>query len=145
LIAGDVLSIGDCEMRVAVRGAIADRSAGTAARWQLILDDDVASVQVSGDVIIGSEADCGIRLPDGDVAAHHAQLVLREEALWLRDFSDGATFVNDDPVRGARRLEPDDRVRIGPHQFRAAQQTLAAVEWSRPRRLRPHRWNRLAE
>ncbi len=128
LIAGDVLSIGDYEVTVSVQGARAERSAGTAARWQLILDDDVASVQVSSDAIIGSEADCGIRLPEGGIAGHHAQLVLRDGALWLRDFSDGATFVNDDPVRGACRLEPEDRIRIGPHRFRAARQPRTAVE-----------------
>ncbi|HTK97388.1 MAG TPA: FHA domain-containing protein, partial [Pseudomonadales bacterium] len=123
-----MLSIGGHELTVSVRGAPADRSAGTAAKWQLILDDDVASVQLSGDVVVGSEADCGIRLPEGDIAAHHAQLVLREGTLWLRDLSDGATFVNDEPVRGACRVEPDDRVQIGPHRFRAARQALAAVE-----------------
>ncbi len=125
LVSGDVLSIGRYELRVSVRGAQNDRSASPSAKWQLVLDDDVASVQVAADVVIGSEAGCGLHLPDTDVKPRHAQLVLRGAALWLRDLSGGATFVNEQAVNGACPLEPDDLLRIGQHRFRAVRQTVS--------------------
>lgn len=128
LVSGDVLSIGRYELRVSVRGAQNDRSAASAVKWQLVLDDDVASVQVAADVVIGSEAGCGLHLPDdNDVKPRHAQLVLRGAALWLRDLSGGATFVNEQAVNGACPLEPDDLLRIGQHRFRAVRQTVSTA------------------
>lgn len=125
LVCGDVLSIGRYEVSVSIRGAQNDRSTSPAARWQLVLDDDVASVQVAADVVIGSEAGCGLHLPDTEVAPRHAQLVLRGAALWVRDLSGGATFVNEQPVNGACPLEPDDVLRIGQHRFRAVRQAVS--------------------
>ncbi len=132
LIPGDVIAIGVHQMRVSAHGMAEDSAAGGAAVWQLVSDDGVASVQVADNVMIGSaDSGGGICLTDADIASRHIQLVRRNGALWVRDFSDGATFVNEEPVSGARRMAPGDALRIGPHQFRVDRKTRTGIEQSR--------------
>ncbi len=131
LIPGDVVAIGEHQLRVSAHGMAQEGAASGGAVWQLVSDDGAASVQLTGDVVIGSADTSQIRLTDADIAKRHAQLVPREGTLWVRDLSDGATFVNEEPVSGARRMAPGDALRIGPHQFRIGRETRAAVERSR--------------
>ncbi|HEY6597684.1 MAG TPA: FHA domain-containing protein, partial [Pseudomonadales bacterium] len=128
LIPGDTLSIGEHNLRVSASGQDGDHSAGPDVEWRLVSGAGNASIALTDEVLIGSAATSAIRLKDPAIAAQHAQLAVRSGMLWLRDFSGGHTFVNAEPVNGARRLRHEDVLRIGSLDFRVVQEVPAADE-----------------
>ncbi|MCK4299038.1 MAG: FHA domain-containing protein, partial [Planctomycetes bacterium] len=64
-------------------------------------------------VVIGRETSTGIRLNDDMASRRHAELMLRNGLLLLRDLlSTNGTFLNDDLVSEAE-INPGDRIRVG--------------------------------
>ncbi len=128
LIPGDTLSIGEHNLRVSASGQDDDHSAGPDVEWRLVSAAGNASIALTDEVLIGSTATSAIRLRESGIAAHHAQLALRSGTLWLRDFSGGLTFVNAEPVNGARRLRHEDVLQIGSLEFRVVREAGANDE-----------------
>lgn len=64
-------------------------------------------------VVIGRETSTGIRLNDDMASRRHAELMLRNGRLVLRDLlSTNGTFLNDDLISEAE-INPGDRIRVG--------------------------------
>lgn len=71
-----------------------------------------------GITLVGSGADCGVRLIDPSVSSHHGSLVQTPEGTWLIDLlGKGGIKVNGLPVNHAR-LFPGDEVQIGASALR---------------------------
>jgi hypothetical protein len=125
LIPGDAIRIGENQLLVSMQGACAQTSSnGTTSTWRLVSRGELASIRLSDQVTIGSSGDCDIDLTGAGVAPLHAQLVLRQGALWIRDFSNGSTLVDELPVNGACQLSPGQTISIADHGFRIDQEVL---------------------
>ena len=76
-------------------------------------------VEVRGGIaLVGSGADCGVRLIDPSVSSYHGSLVQTPEGTWLIDLlGKGGIKVNGLPVNHAR-LFPGDEVQIGASALR---------------------------
>ncbi|MCO6436434.1 MAG: FHA domain-containing protein [Phycisphaerae bacterium] len=67
-----------------------------------------------GRTMVGRKKDCGVRIPLASVSRHHAEIVLGEKGVLLRDLgSANGTFVNNRRVLGDESLEPGDQILIG--------------------------------
>jgi hypothetical protein len=68
---------------------------------------------LTGEVTIGRESACDVRIVDGKVSRRHAQLEEREDGWWVTDLgSTNHTYVNASLVKEAR-LSPGDRISVG--------------------------------
>jgi len=77
-----------------------------------------ASVQISGEVLIGRSEDCDLVLKGGYPSRKHARLFFREGAARLEDLgSSNGTFVNGERITGAVALKHGDRVRFDILEF----------------------------
>jgi pSer/pThr/pTyr-binding forkhead associated (FHA) protein len=75
-------------------------------------------VEVQGELTVGRDPGCVLRLDDPKVSRRHATLARTAGGLEIRD--DGSlngTWVNDDRIAGSRALAAGDRVRIGGSEF----------------------------
>lgn len=77
--------------------------------------------------LVGSGADCDMRVDDPAFPERHARLELQGDGLVLRGLSDESSIVNGEPVRDAWLLPGDQLVFDAHHRF--------VVEW--PGRPRP--------
>ena len=106
-----LLSIGLCAEAPAVEEeppALAARLEGGGASW-------VLNRKVTG---IGQNPDVEIRLADPAVSGLHAQIVMHESSLFIRDMGGGSgTWVNGEPVTAARRLFDGDTIALGATRF----------------------------
>ena len=67
-----------------------------------------------GDYVIGSHADCHIRVEADLVSHEHAKLILNYDHALVEDLGSGnGTFVNDQPVKERTRLWPSQKIRVG--------------------------------
>jgi len=67
--------------------------------------------------LIGRKNDCDIRIPVTEVSRHHAEFLLKDDKVTVRDMgSANGTFVNNKRVKSAA-LAPGDHVIIGPVVF----------------------------
>ncbi|MFP4345273.1 MAG: FHA domain-containing protein [Anaerolineales bacterium] len=63
---------------------------------------------------LGRADDNTLVLDDPFASAHHAIVFWRENHWWLEDLgSHNGTLLNGEQVKGAARLAPEDRIRIG--------------------------------
>lgn len=70
------------------------------------------------DILVGRSSSCDIQLPDPAVSRRHFRLRYAQGAWFLQDQnSTGGTFVNGQKVT-ARRLQPNDEIRVGEHTLR---------------------------
>jgi hypothetical protein len=68
---------------------------------------------------LGREKPADVVIPDSTVSSNHAELQVRGEEWTIRDLgSTNGTFLNDDPVRAAKRVRPSDRLRLGSMNLR---------------------------
>ena len=67
-----------------------------------------------GRFLIGRKPDCDLCVPHATVSRQHCEIVVEGQAVILRDLgSSNGTFLNDVRVQESR-LEPGDRVTVGP-------------------------------
>jgi predicted component of type VI protein secretion system len=79
----------------------------------------------SEETVIGRHRDCNLRIPSSDVSRRHCLLRFKDGCLWVEDLgSTNGTFVNGEPVKARRRVEPGDELGVGPVSF--------AVEYQMP-------------
>lgn len=77
------------------------------------------AVPVAGtQFLIGRDPQCQLRPATPLVSGRHCAVVVRGDAVSVRDFeSTNGTFVNDERVTGERALGDGDRLRLGPLEF----------------------------
>ena len=72
----------------------------------------------AGDVVIGRDEGCRIRLTSSDVSRRHCVLRCVGEAVTVADLgSRNGTQVNDIPIAGPTTLRPGDVLKVGPFLF----------------------------
>ena len=72
---------------------------------------------VPGVSTIGRKKDCSIRIPLGVVSRRHAEIMLEDDAVLLRDLgAANGTYVNTKKIE-EEQLEPGDQIMIGPVVF----------------------------
>ena len=72
----------------------------------------------SGTVTLGRRTTCDYVLHDNQVSREHARIIVGEQTFAIEDLgSANGVLVNDQPVRGLRRLEAGDTFRIGSQVF----------------------------
>jgi pSer/pThr/pTyr-binding forkhead associated (FHA) protein len=75
-------------------------------------------VEVHGELTVGRDPTCVLRLDDPKVSRRHATLAPMAGGLEIRDEGSlNGTWVNDGRISGARALAAGDRVRIGGSEF----------------------------
>ena len=68
----------------------------------------------AGQVVLGREDGCEVRVPDGSVSRRHARIEPSPDGHVVRDLdSTNGTFVNDRPVLAPRILRDGDYLRVG--------------------------------
>jgi hypothetical protein len=79
-----------------------------------------SSIEVSESMVVGRDAESGIRLDGDDFAStRHARIELRGGGVWVEDLgSTNGTFVNGAKVTRKRRLRAGDALRIGQTELR---------------------------
>jgi pSer/pThr/pTyr-binding forkhead associated (FHA) protein len=75
-------------------------------------------VEVHGELSVGRDPGCLLRLDDPKVSRRHATLERSVGGISIRDEGSlNGTWVNDDRIAGTRALALGDRVRIGGSEF----------------------------
>jgi pSer/pThr/pTyr-binding forkhead associated (FHA) protein len=76
------------------------------------------SVEVHGELTVGRDPGCVLRLDDPKVSRRHATVSPSPGGLEIRDEGSlNGTWVNDGRITGSRALAAGDRVRIGGSEF----------------------------
>src|SRR5437868_10232054 len=69
--------------------------------------------------LIGRDKECQLRPASPLISKRHCALLVKGGKAFVRDFgSTNGTFVNEEPVKGERQLQPDDLLKVGSLQFR---------------------------
>jgi pSer/pThr/pTyr-binding forkhead associated (FHA) protein len=75
-------------------------------------------VEVHGELTVGRDPGCLLRLDDPKVSRRHATLEPSGTGITITDEGSlNGTWVNDDRIAGSRALAAGDRVRIGGSEF----------------------------
>jgi pSer/pThr/pTyr-binding forkhead associated (FHA) protein len=78
--------------------------------------------------VIGRDPQCHLRPASALISKRHCAVLVRGESAFVRDFdSTNGTFVNDERVQGERELHNEDRLKVGPLEFRVAIEGAPAV------------------
>ncbi len=90
------------------------------ARLILLQEGNATPFELSKDqLLLGRHSDCDIQLRSNTVSRRHARITRTSEGYFLEDLGSGnGTFLNGKRVSEKVRLEPDDRIRIGPFRLR---------------------------
>jgi hypothetical protein len=97
------------------------------------------AVRLGERLLIGSDSACDIRLDEAGVADRHAELLLSEDSVVLRNLDAGRqTLCNGVPV-AERRLSPGDEIRIGACRWLLQAPGLRPERVLREAALRPPR------
>jgi predicted component of type VI protein secretion system len=69
--------------------------------------------------LIGREEGCQLRPASPAISKKHCAVLVRDGRVFVEDYgSTNGTFLNDEPVVGEVEVAPDDRLRVGPLDFR---------------------------
>jgi len=83
--------------------------------------------------LIGRNNDCHMRPTSPMISKRHCALLVKGGKAFVRDLgSTNGTFVNEELLKGERKLENDDTLRIGPLQFRVALEATPPVNKPTP-------------
>ncbi len=83
--------------------------------------------------LIGRDPQCQLRPASALISKRHCALLVRGGKVYVRDFdSTNGTAVNDETVKGERELHNDDRLKVGPLEFRVAMETSPTVSKPTP-------------
>lgn len=82
-------------------------------------DGEAREFRVKGDrCLIGRQATSDLSIPLSSVSREHCEIIGQEGEVFLKDLgSRNGTFRNEERVEGMVKLEPGDRVAIGPIVF----------------------------
>ena len=91
--------------------------------WKLetIADEQTGqSITVDHDMLVGRHQEADVLLQVADVSRRHAALLLKDQALWVKDLgSSNGTFVNDIRVEQETELQSGDVLRFSTVQYMA--------------------------
>jgi pSer/pThr/pTyr-binding forkhead associated (FHA) protein len=91
-------------MRVALR-VTAGRNAGK-------------DIPIGPRFLIGRGDDCQLKANSTQISRHHCELLIQDEAVWVRDCgSRNGTFVAGERITAPQRLNNGDALQLGPLQF----------------------------
>jgi len=83
--------------------------------------------------LIGRDPECHLRPASPLISKRHCAVLIRGNQAYLRDFeSTNGSFVNDERVQGERELHAEDRLKIGPLDFRVILAAAPAVNEPTP-------------
>jgi pSer/pThr/pTyr-binding forkhead associated (FHA) protein len=83
--------------------------------------------------LIGRDPDCLLRPASALISKRHCAVIVRGNQAFIRDFgSTNGTFVNDERIETERELLNDDRLKVGPLEFRVALETSPTVDKRTP-------------
>jgi len=69
--------------------------------------------------VIGRADDCDLKLIDDRISRHHCEVHISGDLLWIRDLeSTNGTYVNENIIKHAELLEPDDIISIAKYKFK---------------------------
>lgn len=69
--------------------------------------------------VIGRDPQCHLKPASPLISKRHCALLIKDGQVWIRDFnSTNGTSVNDEPLKGQRKLKNDDILKVGPLTFR---------------------------
>jgi pSer/pThr/pTyr-binding forkhead associated (FHA) protein len=68
--------------------------------------------------VVGRQSGCHVRIPSAEVSRQHCELHVGENDLYVEDLNSvNGTYINDVAVIGKQRLNPGDRLLVGPLLF----------------------------
>jgi predicted component of type VI protein secretion system len=83
--------------------------------------------------LIGRDPQCQLRPASPMISKRHCAVIVKNGKVFVRDFgSTNGTFVNEDPVKGERQLQNEDKLKVGPLLFRVALEASAPVNKPTP-------------
>ena len=83
--------------------------------------------------LIGRDPQCHLRPASPLISKRHCAVLVKGGKVYLRDFgSTNGTFINDEPVKGERQMQPGDVLKVGPLLFRVQVETSAPVDKATP-------------
>jgi len=83
--------------------------------------------------LIGRDPQCQLRPASAVISKRHCAVLIRGSKAFVRDFdSTNGTFINDEAVKGERELHHDDRLKVGPIQFRVVLEVSLPVNKPTP-------------
>jgi pSer/pThr/pTyr-binding forkhead associated (FHA) protein len=108
-------------------------------RHQLRHVNGTKSVDIADIVVAGRNQDCDLVLSEGNPSRRHAQLSVREGAVWLEDLgSTNGTFVNGREVREAVQIHNGDRIAFDAEEYLfVSEQEQDAIDPNATRLMRP--------
>jgi pSer/pThr/pTyr-binding forkhead associated (FHA) protein len=81
--------------------------------------------------LIGRDPECQLRPTSPLISKRHCALLIKGDKVFVRDFeSTNGTLVNDHPVKSECELRDQDRLKVGPLEFRLVMEEAAVA--SRP-------------
>ncbi len=92
------------------------------------------SIAITGNqFLIGRDPECQLRPASALISKRHCAVVIRDNQAFIRDFaSTNGTQVNDEKVENERELRNDDRMKIGPLEFRVVLEASPGVDKQTP-------------
>src|SRR5437868_10045760 len=83
--------------------------------------------------VIGRDPECHLRPASALISKRHCAVLTRGETAFVRDFeSTNGTYVNEERVTGERELHNEDRLKVGPLEFRVDLVAAPAVNKPTP-------------
>ncbi|MGI0149858.1 MAG: FHA domain-containing protein, partial [Thermoplasmata archaeon] len=111
---------GEDDRSRAGRRGFAGRSRAMDVKLVMFRDDGEKRIVplAAGVTTIGRKDDCAIRIPLAVVSRHHAEIVVDDDGVRLRDLgASNGTFLNNRRIQTEEDLEPGDQIVIGPAVF----------------------------
>jgi predicted component of type VI protein secretion system len=77
--------------------------------------------------MIGRDSQCQLRPASAAISKRHCAVLVRGSQVFVRDFgSTNGTFVNDELVQGEVELHNDDKLKVGPLEFKVGLEVATA-------------------
>jgi len=92
------------------------------------------SIAITGSqFLIGRDPECQLRPASALISKRHCAVVIRDNQAFIRDFaSTNGTHVNEDKVETERELRNDDRLKVGPLEFRVVLESSPSIDKRTP-------------
>jgi pSer/pThr/pTyr-binding forkhead associated (FHA) protein len=78
--------------------------------------------------LIGRDKQCHMRPASPIISNRHCAILVKGNKAFVRDFeSTNGTFINDKQVKGQQEIRDDDKLRIGPMEFKVSLEATPAA------------------